>query len=56
MQADGVELDALSSAARQILYYWPQFLDRLPPGIVAAGRATVDSGRAARRAVDGLFM
>lgn len=46
-----MEMNSLSIAARQILYQWPQVLSMLPPAIVAAARAAVDSGRAARSRV-----
>eukprot|EP00892_Ulva_mutabilis_P009271 jgi/Ulvmu1/6716/UM030_0049.1 len=51
MREADVEMNALSAAARQILYQWPQVLNLLPPPIVAAARAAVDSGRAARNRV-----
>eukprot|EP00210_Caulerpa_lentillifera_P003704 g3537.t1 len=35
--------------AKRILYFWPQVADRLPPQIVEAATATIDSGRAARK-------
>lgn len=44
-------MNTLSLAARQILYHWPQVLQYLPPAIVKAARAAVDTGRAARYSV-----
>jgi hypothetical protein len=51
VQDSGVEVNSLSVAARQIVYHWPQVLERLPVPIVKAARAAVDSGRAARYSV-----
>ena len=51
MQEADEEMNSLSVAARQILYQWPQVLNSLPPQIVAAARAAVDSGRAVRSRV-----
>ena len=51
VQEANVEMNSLSAAARQILYQWPQVLNSLPAPIMAAARAAVDSGRAARSRV-----
>lgn len=48
VQESGVESDALSNVARQIMYNWPQVLGSLPRPVITAARVALDSGRAAR--------
>lgn len=40
---------SVAMAARSITYNWPWLIQLMPPALVAAGHATVESGRAARR-------
>jgi hypothetical protein len=48
MQDSGIEMQSLALAARKIMYYWPQLMHLLPESLVTAGRAAIDTGRAAR--------
>lgn len=52
MRDSGCEMNSLGLVARQILYHWPQLMDKMPVPIVTAARAALDSGRAARLQVD----
>ena len=52
VQADGIEMHGLERAARKIAYLWPSLLDVMPESLVAASKAAIDSGRAARDMFD----
>jgi len=52
MKALDIEEASMIMAARQFVYSFPLFQKLLPPALIAAGFATVASGRATRRWVD----
>lgn len=52
LQALDIEEASMIMAARQFVYSFPLFQKLLPPALIAAGFATVASGRATRRWVD----
>lgn len=52
MQAMDIEFDSVTMAAKTLMYTWPQLITRLPAPVVAAAKAAVSSGQAARRWID----
>jgi hypothetical protein len=54
LQEEGIQTDSLEIAARRILYAWPSLMQLLPPAIVEMGRMAIQSGRAARAAINKL--
>ena len=49
LQEMQIDEPSMAMAARSITYNWPWLIQLMPPALVAAGHATVASGRAARR-------
>jgi hypothetical protein len=47
-----VAMSALTTAARKIMYRWPQFLEHMPHALIRASRVAINSGRRAREALD----
>lgn len=54
MQAEGIEFSSITMLAKRALYTWPQLTKYLPPPVVSAAWAAVETGRAARRWVDNI--
>ena len=46
------DLDFLAKAARNVMYSFPHVIEKMPPALIEASKAAIDTGRAARRLVD----